>query len=48
MLEGEFNCLEENTEKRKTFSVLITKELKRIGTKWRRNYKNHTLQITIH
>ena len=28
--EGEFNCLEENTEKYKTFPVPITKEVKRI------------------
>ena len=29
--EGEFNYLRENTEKYKTFSVLITKEVKRIA-----------------
>ena len=28
--EGEFNCLGENTEKYKSFSIAITKEVKRI------------------
>ena len=27
--EGKFNCLEKNTEKYKTFAVLITKEVKK-------------------
>ena len=29
--EGEFNCLGENTEKYKTFSLPISREVKRIG-----------------
>ena len=29
VLEGEFSCLEENTEKFKTFSVPIKREVKR-------------------
>ena len=28
--QGELNCLKENTEKYKTFSVTITKDVKRI------------------
>ena len=31
VLRGKFNCLKENTEKHKTFSVPITKRAKRIG-----------------
>ena len=31
MFEGEFYCLRENNKKYKTFSVTITKEVKRIG-----------------
>ena len=30
-VEGEFNCLGKNTEKYKSFSVAITKEVKRVG-----------------
>ena len=29
-VEGEFNCLGENTDRYKIFSVLITKEVKKV------------------
>ena len=40
--EGEFNCLGENTEKYKTFSVTITKEVKRSN----RNGKEITITMS--
>ena len=41
--DGEFNYLGKNTEKYKTFSVPVTKEVK-----WRKKFKNHILQVTIY
>ena len=45
--EGDVNCLGENTEKYKTFSVPITNEIKKIDKNEKRNHKNHILQIAI-
>ena len=39
-LEGKLNCLGENTEKYKTFSVAITKEVKRIFKSGKETTKN--------
>ena len=46
--EWEFNCLRENTEKYKTFSVPITKEIKRIGKDGEKTTTiiSHKLQFT--
>ena len=51
--KGEFNCLEKNTEKKyKTFSVLITKEVKMVdknGEEFTKPYFTHySLLITAH
>ena len=45
--EGQFNHLGENIEKCISFSVPIEKEVMRIDTKQRRNYKNYILQTRI-
>ena len=45
--EVHFNCLRDNTQKYKTYSVPITKEVKRIGKNEGRNHKDRTLQIAI-
>ena len=37
--DGEFKCLEENTEKYRIFSVPITKEVKRTGKNREKNTK---------
>ena len=39
--EGESNCLGENTEKYKTFSVSITKEVKKIDKSEEENIKTY-------
>ena len=46
--DGEFNCLRENTEKYKSFSVPITKEVKRIVKNGEENTKtiSYRLQFT--
>ena len=45
--EGEFNSLEKMLKNAKLFQFQKQKRLKELG-KWRRNYKNNKLQITIH
>ena len=44
-LEGQFTCLEENTEKDITFSVLIKKEVKRSGEEIGKTI-SHKLKLT--
>ena len=46
--KGEFNCHRKNTQKYKTFSVPITKEVNKIGKNGRQNtkIKNYKLQCT--
>ena len=50
--EGQSSCLGENTEQYIHFSVPTETEVKKIeqgfaNRKWKTNYKNHILEITI-
>ena len=45
--EGEFNCLAEYTEKSKTISVPITKEVKRIGKKGEKLQKLYPTNFSL-
>ena len=47
-LEQQFTCLIENTEKHRTFFILNRKRSYISQEKWKRNYKNHILQIKIY
>ena len=44
----QFSCLEENTEKYKTFTVPIKKEVTRIDKSGEEIFKKYILQVTIH
>ena len=45
--DGKLNCLRENTEKCKTFSVPVKKEVKRIGKNGEKTTKT-ILQVTLY